>query len=303
MKANSKSLVSMLLVLAMVLSIVPPMTLTAAAAETTTVILTDGVSVVEGYDDYVGKNWGSLLGMPETVEIDGEEAAVTWENAAKYVNLDRIGTYAVPGTVNGVENAVAFIVKVHAYNNLVADKNSNLDGSWGTHWENNGTKDPETPFVTEPVIDGEYATNQICPATWTDPNKAYQLMYTKAYSSGLNRTNDYATRVAMGFRTSPDGDSNKNFSGIDCLKYNGNEPVPAVAAANGCLLYAYANTDQVTVKFSVPNADVQKAVISRSNAAACVNNGTTGTTKEEAGNLAIDFFCDSCPCSSTQTGK
>ena len=118
-----------------------------------------------------------------------------------------------------------------------------------------------------------------------------------------NQVLDYATRVAMGFRTSPDGDSNKNFSGIDCLKYNGNEPVPAVAAANGCLLYAYANTDQVTVKFSVPNADVQKAVISRSNAAACVNNGTTGTTKEEAGNLAIDFFCDSCPCSSTQTGK
>ena len=185
MKANCKSLVSLLLVMAMVLSFVPAMTFTAAAAETTTVILTDGVSVVEGYDDYVGEDWVSLLGMPETVEIDGVASAVTWENAGKYVNLDKVGSYAVPGTVNGVANAVAFIVQVHAYNNLVADKNSNLDGSWGTHWENNGTKDPETPFVTEPVIDGEYATNQVCPATWTDPNKAYQLCYTKTYSSGI----------------------------------------------------------------------------------------------------------------------
>ena len=130
------------------------------------------------------------------------------------------------------------------------------------------------------------------------------------YTMAMNRHRanqilDYATRVAMSFKTSPDGESNKNISGVDCLKYNGDEAVPSAAAAAGCLLYAYggAGVDQVTVKFSVPNADVQKAIISRSSASACVNNGTTGTTKVQAGNVAIDFFCDSCPCKSTNTTK
>lgn len=112
-----------------------------------------------------------------------------------------------------------------------------------------------------------------------------------------NQITDYASRLAMEIYTQQELNSGKNklpIQGASCSTYF-KEALPSYAAGE-CVIYTYAGRDQVTIKMTVPNSGIQSAVISRSGPDFCVNNGNTGTTSEEAGNLAMDFNCHACPC-------
>ncbi|MBE6957879.1 MAG: hypothetical protein E7447_01830, partial [Ruminococcaceae bacterium] len=123
---QSKKLIAAVLCLAMLLTYIPGslFAIKASAAENA---LSAGVSIVEGYDDYVGADWASKLDLPENI---------TWEDPAKYVDPDTPGLYVVPGKdADGKE--VSFVVKVRAYENLFpsnADFEATATASWGAPW-------------------------------------------------------------------------------------------------------------------------------------------------------------------------
>ena len=113
-----------------------------------------------------------------------------------------------------------------------------------------------------------------------------------------NQIADYASRLAMEVQTQQEfkalSGKKQPIQGGSCKEYL-TEDAPAWASGE-CSIYTYAGIDQITVKMTVPNSAIQSAVIARSGPDFCVNNGTTGTTREAAGNLAIDFNCAACPC-------
>ena len=106
MKINKKHVISLVLALAMVLSCMPAITLAASAEETT---LIPGRKIIVGYDDYMGAGWKDELiaSLPATYG----DKAVTWPSV-DMVNPDKVDFYQVPGTVDGVANAVQCVVQV-----------------------------------------------------------------------------------------------------------------------------------------------------------------------------------------------
>ena len=114
-----------------------------------------------------------------------------------------------------------------------------------------------------------------------------------------NQVLDYAQRAAVLFQTSADGE--KAQSGAACTTYNNNEASPSGMTSGSCKIYSYSGRDQVTIKFQIQNASLQDSLISRSSPQACVNNGTTGTSGVETGEVAIDFNCVTCPCKQSGT--
>lgn len=106
MKINKKHVISLVLALAMVLSCMPAITLAASAEETT---LIPGRKIIVGYDDYMGAGWKDELiaSLPATYG----DKAVTWPSV-DMVNPDKVDFYHVPGTVDGVANAVQCVVQV-----------------------------------------------------------------------------------------------------------------------------------------------------------------------------------------------
>jgi len=120
-----------------------------------------------------------------------------------------------------------------------------------------------------------------------------------------NQIADYASRLAMEVQTQQEfkalSGRKQPLQGAECKGYL-TEDLPAWASGE-CLIYTYTGLDQITIKMTVPNSGIQAAVIARSGPDFCVNNGTTGTTKEQAGNVAIDFNCGACPCKIKTSGS
>ena len=157
MKILSKTL-AIILCLAMLLSYIPGVAFTAKATEVA-IEQPAGVSIVENYDEYIGTDWVAQLGMPKKVTVGDGQADVLWEDATKYVDLKNPGYYAVPGTVNGVEQAVYFLVQVRKTENLLANIGIDFEQDVTTTWNQfNGT----TEWVTDKanVLDGERAIKQ-----------------------------------------------------------------------------------------------------------------------------------------------
>jgi len=167
MKRLSKTL-AVFLCLAMLISCIPGVVFTAKATEAT-ITQPQGVSIVENYDSYVGEDWVAQLGMPAKVTTSDGEADVQWADAAKYVDLKTPGYYFVPGTVNGVAQAVYFPVQVREYENLASAYYGGSFENISTGWAWNDPVANYAPgFVTDPVCHGEYAAYQIVKSTRAD---------------------------------------------------------------------------------------------------------------------------------------
>ena len=174
MKRLSKTL-AVFLCLAMLISCIPGVVFTAKATEAT-ITQPQGVSIVENYDSYVGEDWVAQLGMPAKVTTSDGEADVQWADAAKYVDLKTPGYYFVPGTVNGVAQAVYFPVQVREYSNLFDNYNGSLESA--LYWS---IRDNQN-FTTDPVKHGTYATNQIMPKGWVSGTAGDALYSYNKYS-------------------------------------------------------------------------------------------------------------------------
>ena len=136
MKTN-KRLISLLLTLAMVLSCLPGIALLASAAE---IEKPQGISIVRDFDVVKGTSWVEALNLPETVKVDGVDTAVTWADAADYVDASVVGYYYIPGTVNGEEKAVTITIEVREKENLIYNgdfsaASDGWSGSWGRFYE------------------------------------------------------------------------------------------------------------------------------------------------------------------------
>lgn len=145
MKINKKHVISLVLALAMVLSCMPGIALVTNAA--TQYDQLKGRSIVVDYDGYMageGKDWAEelLATLPTTATIGGEgEYAITWPTAEKIktiVDPDAVDYYFIPGTVEGVANAVTVTVQVRNEANLInnGDFENGTTGwtaaSWGS---------------------------------------------------------------------------------------------------------------------------------------------------------------------------
>ena len=169
-----------------------------------------GVSIVEDYDGYVGADWIAKLGLPTKVKVAGVEVDVQWEDVAAYVNPDVVGSYAVPGTVKGVQKAVYFKVEVRAYSNLLENYNGSLENK-PNYWSlrNQG-------FTTEHVYHGKYATKQIMPSGWTtvsgQPAYSYNK-YSEMFANTVTQAGEYWFGVwAMIGANTVTGEVNDNFT-------------------------------------------------------------------------------------------
>ena len=141
MKINKKHVISLVLALAMLLSCMPGVALvTNAAAQYDK---PEGRSIAVGYDDYVGADWAEALlaTLPKTATIGGQgEYAITWPAATEIkeiVNPDEVGFYFIPGTVDGVANAVTVTIQVQEKVSVVSESfeyayQSELRGAWTT---------------------------------------------------------------------------------------------------------------------------------------------------------------------------
>ena len=175
MKRLSKTL-AVFLCLAMLISCIPGVVFTAKATEAT-ITQPQGVSIVENYDSYVGEDWVAQLGMPAKVTTSDGEADVQWADAAKYVDLKTPGYYFVPGTVNGVAQAVYFPVQVRAYENVFpAGRNHDFESNLQKVTVND---DPATEDVDESTL-AHYV-----PAYWALTYGNYNLTQTALVDSKL----------------------------------------------------------------------------------------------------------------------
>ena len=193
MKRLSKTL-AVVLSLAMLISCIPGVVFTANATEAT-ITQPQGVSIVENYDEYVGAEWVAQLGMPAKVTTSDGEADVQWADAAKYVDLTTPGYYFVPGTVNGVAQAVYFPVQVRAYENLASNyhgKGSFENTIAGWAWNDDGPK-----FVTEPVKDGDYAAQMTIRGARPD-GQVHDVIYSYANWNYSNILPPYVTETGAG---------------------------------------------------------------------------------------------------------
>lgn len=153
---NYSKLFAVVLCLSMLLSCIPGMAFTAKAAEAE-ITKPTGISIVENYDAYVGADWVSALGLPEKVSVGGVDTPVEWEDAAQYVNPEKTGWYSVPGTVNGVKNAVSITIQVREYKNLFYEITGyNLESNTNYLRFNSNT----VAFVTTPRIEGQKALKE-----------------------------------------------------------------------------------------------------------------------------------------------
>ena len=153
---NYSKLFAVVLCLSMILSCIPGMAFTAKAAEAD-ITKPTGISIVENYDAYVGSDWVSALGLPEKVSVGGVDTPVEWEDAAQYVNPEKTGWYSVPGTVNGVKNAVSITIQVREYKNLFNEITGyNLE----SNTNNLRFKGNTVAFVTTPCIEGKKALKE-----------------------------------------------------------------------------------------------------------------------------------------------
>ena len=148
---NYSKLFAVVLCLSMLLSCIPGMAFTAKAAEAD-ITKPTGISIVENYDAYVGSDWVSALALPETVSVGGVDTPVEWEDAAQYVNPEKTGWYSVPGTVNGVKNAVSITIQVREYQNLLAEHDYGFENT--RKWTANGDN---VKYVQSPKKEGNYA--------------------------------------------------------------------------------------------------------------------------------------------------
>ena len=136
----------------------------------------------------MGADWIAKLGLPTKVKVAGMEVDVQWEDVAAYVNPDVVGSYAVPGTVKGVQKAVYFKVEVRAYSNLLENYNGSLENK-PNYWSlrNQG-------FTTEHVYHGKYATKQIMPSGWTtvsgQPAYSYNK-YSEMFANTVTQAGEY----------------------------------------------------------------------------------------------------------------
>ena len=98
-----KRIASLFLIAAMLLSYIPG---TVWAVDSATDIKAiekpTGISIVEDYDDYVGDNWLSQLGLPATVTVTlanntKQDVPVTWDSSK--LDTRTTGYYSLPGTV------------------------------------------------------------------------------------------------------------------------------------------------------------------------------------------------------------
>ena len=155
-------LISLVMVFAMLLSYVPA---TVWAVDSTTDIKAiqkpQGISIVEDYDDYVGENWLTELGLPATVVVtladnSTAEVPVSWDTSV--LDTRTTGYYSVPGTVtlpagatNGNNLQATITVQVREYVNLITNPGFE-DGVTG--WKTRGDK----PFLaTDYPHSGQYA--------------------------------------------------------------------------------------------------------------------------------------------------
>ena len=171
---RKRSLVAFVLAFAMLLSYIPA---TVWAADTTTDIKAiekpTGISIVEDYDDFVGDNWLTELGLPASVTVtladDSKlDVPVTWDTT----NLDTrtTGYYSVPGTLalpdgvtNGQELIATITVQVRAYENLLS--NGGLNASEKKLLEDDFYIAGSHTQVASPVKEGSYAAKTA--TTWT----------------------------------------------------------------------------------------------------------------------------------------
>ena len=124
-----KRLLPLALVFAMLLSYFPSAVAADSSTDIQAIAKPQGISIVEDYDDYVGADWVSQLGLPQSVELtlaNGTTAAalVTWDPSV--IDVRTPGYYSVPGTValpagatNGQNLTVAITVQVRKYENLI----------------------------------------------------------------------------------------------------------------------------------------------------------------------------------------
>ena len=154
MRHNRKSKVlSLLLVFVMLVSYLP---VTIWAVESATDIQAiekpTGIAIVEDYDDYVGENWVSELGLPQSVKITlangtKTDALVTWDTTQ--IDTRTTGYYSVPGTVmvpagstNSKNLKASITVQVRDAVNLISNGDFNNGVSGWKGWALSGVKDP-----------------------------------------------------------------------------------------------------------------------------------------------------------------
>lgn len=119
-------------------------------------------AVMQNYDQYLGANWQSALGLPETVQVrtaKGNTASVgvIWDFAP--LNLDKTGKYTLVGTLdsstypNPQNLYVTQTIYIREYKNLLTNGGfeGTLDG-----WYIRGMN-PGPSVVTNPVFSGKYA--------------------------------------------------------------------------------------------------------------------------------------------------
>jgi len=183
MKNNSKKLISLLLAFAMVLSIMPAITLAASAAEIEKPV---GVSIVQDYDVLKGVDEGSWAesvkaNLPAEVSVDGVATPVTWADPAEYVDPSVLGYYSIPGAVVVGEETLttSITVEVRQRVNLLAEYDPSFEDSTANYgfkspWTNNYAN--KTGFitpVTSPVKDGTYSRQFNYSAEETNPQLTY----------------------------------------------------------------------------------------------------------------------------------
>ena len=195
MKINSKKMISLLLVFAMVLSILPAITLTTRAAE---IERPQGISIVQDFDIYEKRltedgepQWLESLGLPETVKVGDEEKAVIWADFKTYVDMSIPGYYALPGTVEGVEKQTYIVIQVREKINLMDDFEGDFEGS-RNNWYLEGVTWANHSFVQDPVQHGDYALKAIYTGTKTNMSFAF-LKYTGDYASVPASLSDLVT--------------------------------------------------------------------------------------------------------------
>lgn len=170
---HNKRLVSLVMVIAMLLSYIPGAVW--AVGSTTDIKGIErpiGISIVEDYDDYLGDSWLDQLGLPASVTVTladntTTQLPVTWDSSI--LDTRTTGYYSLPGTVtlpNGVTNGqnleVSITVQVREYRNLVANpsfeegtKNWRLRGNSGSKYiQNDYVHSGANAFSM-----GEYSTN------------------------------------------------------------------------------------------------------------------------------------------------
>ena len=129
MKTNMKSIISLALAFALVISCIPGTALVTLATEAaTTYDKPTGRSIAVNYDGYMeaeGKDWAEelLATLPANATIDGAgEYAITWPTADEVkaiVNPDLTGFYSIPGVVDGIRGAVAATIQVREVANML----------------------------------------------------------------------------------------------------------------------------------------------------------------------------------------